>query len=233
MDIAEKTLQLKQDFDAVYEAGKKAEHDRFWDIFQNVERRRWVSAFEGKGWNDETFYPNHDIVPVGDAASLFRYCGITDLEARLIECGVILDTSGATNLNGAFGESNVTALPALNISKCTTSITTGGIFSGCYSLKTIRKIITSEATVWNNLTFQLCRLLENLIIEGVIGAGVFNVQWSTNLTHESLMSIINALQDKTGDTSGTAWKLTLGPDNIAKLTADELLMIENKGWLYQ
>ena len=40
MNITEKVLRQKQDFDDVYEAGKKAEYDAFWDAFQdngNVE----------------------------------------------------------------------------------------------------------------------------------------------------------------------------------------------------
>ena len=45
-----------------------------------------------------------------------------------------------------------------------------------------------------------CTALEDLVIEGVIGNNGFSVQWSTKLSHDSLMSIMNALQDKLGKT---------------------------------
>ena len=46
------------------------------------------------------------------------------------------------------------------------------------------------------------------------------------------MSIINALVDYSEDSGGTTYTLTIGTDNIAKLSADEIAIIENKGWNY-
>ena len=72
--------------------------------------------------------------------------------------------------------------------------------------------------------------LEEIIIEGTIGQNGFNVQWSNKLTHDSLLSILNALEDKTSDNSGTTWTIGLGPTNIAKLTANEKAIATQKGW---
>ena len=58
------------------------------------------------------------------------------------------------------------------------------------------------------------------------------MRWSTKLSHDSLMSIINALKDYSADTSGTTYTLTIGGTNIEKLTQDELDSIEEKGWEY-
>lgn len=48
---------------------------------------------------------------------------------------------------------------------------------------------------------------------------------STNLTHDSLMVVINGLQTVT-----TTQKLTLGSTNLAKLTDAEKQIATDKGW---
>lgn len=51
-----------------------------------------------------------------------------------------------------------------------------------------------------------------------------DLHYCTNLTHDSLMIIINGLQTVTGKT------LTLGADNLAKLTDAEKQIATDKGW---
>ena len=51
------------------------------------------------------------------------------------------------------------------------------------------------------------------------------------LTHDSLMTFINALEDKTADTSGWVWTLSMGSENLAKLTAEEKAIATQKGWV--
>ena len=46
MNISEKILQLKQDFDDVYEAGKKDQYNEFWDSYQqNGNRVDYIYGF--------------------------------------------------------------------------------------------------------------------------------------------------------------------------------------------
>ena len=68
------------------------------------------------------------------------------------------------------------------------------------------------------------------IIGGTININGFDFHWSTKLSHDSLMSIINALQDKTTDTSGTSWVVTLGTENLAKLSDSQKAIATQKGW---
>ena len=75
-------------------------------------------------------------------------------------------------------------------------------------------------------TFGGCKALENLLVHGTIGQNGFNVSQSTKLTHDSLMSIINALEAKTEGT----WTVTLGATNLAKLTDAEKAIATQKGW---
>ena len=104
-------------------------------------------------------------------------------------------------------------------------------FSDCQKLETIEGIDLTSATTVDSL-FYNCKALTNLTINGTISINNLDLTYCTLLTHESLMSVINALVDKTTDTSGTVWKIKLGSTNLAKLTDDEKLIIENKGWTY-
>jgi hypothetical protein len=188
------TADYAEKVGTLYDKGKQAEHDAFWDSFQGATRKRWSSSFQYECWNDTTFYPKYDLIISGDAASLFRYCGITDLEGRLNECGVILDTSECTSLNCGFGESKLlTTVPALDLRKCAASGSALGIFSGCISLKTIRKLIVSEETQPSS-SFQNCPMLENITFEGVIGQNI-DFTSCTKLTYKSIVSIIEHLSD--------------------------------------
>jgi len=203
--IAEKLVIIAENEQKVYDKGyqkghnegKQAEHDAFWDAFQTSKRRNYTSMFQDASWSDKTFYPKYDITPVGSAPSLFRYCAITNLEERLNECGVVLDTSNATSLNAAFGECySLTTIPTIDLTKCTASGAANGVFSGCSVLKTIRKIIISETVPTNTGTFQNCLQLQNLEFEGVIG-NELDFRWSTKLTRASIESIVNHLSDTT------------------------------------
>ena len=96
-------------------------------------------------------------------------------------------------------------------------------------LKRIGRIDISSRTD-TGYVFYGCSELEEINFEGPINTSI-SFQWCTKLTHDSLMSIINALKDNSEDTSGTTYTLTLGATNIAKLTNDEILIAENKGWV--
>ena len=184
-----------------FEAGKKAEHDAFWEAFQSPSRRTWENVFQGEGWNDDTFYPKHDIVPTGSAGSLFRYSCITDLEGRLNECGVKLDTSKATSLNNIFVQSALTVIPVVDMTGCTATNAINGAFAGCTSLKTIRGIKINPNVLSSKVdTFNNCPMLEDVSFEGEIGLSL-DFKLSTKLTSASIESIINHLSDTaTGNT---------------------------------
>lgn len=214
--------------------GMQNEYDRFWDAYQeNGKRTYYLSAFSGINggnlWDEKLFRPKYDIKPTR-ADSMFRFMAIKDLETHLNNCGVALDTSNTTHFNLFFGESKCEIIPTIDITGLADGGTTTSMFSGCYSLHTLRKLIVKETISFNNGFLEKCNKLKNLIIEGTIGKNGFNVQWSTELTHDSLMSIINALKDYSGDTSGTAWTVTIGATNKAKLTEEELTIASNKGW---
>lgn len=103
------------------------------------------------------------------------------------------------------------------------------VFSYCANLKTVRTLTVNENNTFSSW-FQNCNSLENITFAGVIAKNGLSFQWSTKLSHESLVSIINCLEDKTEDTSGTAWVVTVGSTNYAKLTEEEIRIASQKGW---
>ena len=231
MTIAEKLQTIAENEQKVYGAGEQAEYDGFWDAFQqNGARESYSYGFAGHGWTDKTFKPKHNIKP-NIMANMFYASRIEgDLVEILESLGVSLDTSKATSISNAFSTCRLSRIGIVDATGVTSTLQT--VFSYAEYLQTIDKLILkADGSNVFNQAFVGAVSLANLTIEGVIGSNGFNVQWSP-LTHDSLMSIVNALQDKTADTSDTTWTITLGTNNLSKLTAEEKAIIERKGWVY-
>lgn len=200
MNIAEKLATIAENEQKVYEAGKKAEHDAFWDSYQkNGSRSDYGRAFYG--WSLECFKPKYDLKPTGGCNYMFHDLfapGGTSksLKAALESCGVELDTSGvcgtasnAKPFTNMFYYSWVSETPTID--------TTGAddISQLCYYASrtvTIEKLILKEdGTQTGNAIFDHCTKLANIVIEGTIGC-----DWDMSdcpLTEASLYSVINAL----------------------------------------
>lgn len=232
-DIATKLTTVAENQQKVYDAGKQAEYDAFWDAYQTIgERVNYQASFGGGGWTNATFKPKYDINPT-NASAMFMYSAIANLEVALNNAGVTLDLRNAASTSQMFAGSAVIVLPELDLRGCTYgSGTLYQMFMACKNLATIRKIILKNAGTdrFTANDFSGCVALENVVFEGVIGRNGLSLASSTKLTHDSLVSIINCLADYSGDTSGTTWKITIGSANIAKLTEDELSIAYNKGW---
>lgn len=210
-------------YDQGFAAGKQAEYDAFWDVYQeNGTLTKYDGAFYGGGWTDGTFKPKYDIVPIV-ATNMFRSCGVTNIKASLEAVGVVLDTSNCTGMVYSFNAAVTTALPKIDFTGC---VTTDSAFLECRKLEDV-SIVVKESNTYSS-TFNACVALKNLTVEGTIGQNGFNVSSSPLLTHDSLMSIINALKDYSG--SGSTYSVTLGSENLAKLTDAEKMQAVNRGW---
>jgi hypothetical protein len=213
------------DTTGVFEAGKKSEYDAFWDAFQNKGTRdHYGYSFAGLGWSYKNYYPKYSMIPKY-ATSMFEQSRVDDVYSRLDEKNLVLDFSECIQIANVFYAAYTEHLRRIDVRKAEDL---GNLFS--YSrIVTIEALVVDESASYRTC-FVSSKELTNLTIEGTIGKNGFNVQWSTLLTHDSLMSIINALKDYSEDTSGTEWVVTLGAENIAKLTEEEILIAENKGW---
>lgn len=228
MSIADKLTTIAENQQAVYDAGKQDEYDRFWDVYQgNGTQTNCDYMFYATRWSNENFRPKYDIRPTS-AQNMFARSNIAgDLTEILADLGIALSFSNATNVGYAFCATKFTKVGTLDLQKATSH---SYIFYDASFLKEIEKIIMPPQ---NSGTyegwFSLCTALEKLTIDGEIKRNGFNFNRSTKLTHDSLMSIINALADKSADTSAT-WKITLGESNLPKLTDAEKAIATEKGW---
>lgn len=219
----------EQGVEAGKTAGVQSEYDRFWDSYQlNGAISSYSRAFCGERWNDQNFTPKYDIIATS-IAYMFQSTGIADIPAALERQGVIFDSSRATNVTYAFNGNKITRVPVVSTVSASDLNT---LFGWAPLIVTIEKLILKEdgTQKFADNVFHTCSALENIVIEGKIGTNGFNVSWSTKLTHDSLISIINALKDYSEDTSGTTWAITLGTTNLAKLTDAEKAIATQRGW---
>lgn len=231
MSIAEKLVTIAENEQKIYDAGKKAEYDRFWDEYQrNGDRVKYNSAFSGY-WGDGCFQPKYDMRPT-TATSMFQESSITDLVGILKERGVVLDLSNCTKIVMMFYWcKKITTIPIVDTTATTDDGTSGTfyyLFGSDEKLQSIEKIILKQSgeQKFNN-PFSGCSALREIRFEGVIGNDI-SFQDSPLLTHDSLMSIINHLKDFSGTT--TTMTLTLRTTNLAKLTDAEKAIATQKGW---
>lgn len=108
------------------------------------------------------------------------------------------------------------------------------MFNGCVSLLTLGNIDMSNISSMNSNTFGQCTSLTN--ITGFMDRDTmtiptikinFDISGCTNLTHESLINIINSLVPMTAATIKT---ITLSDNSLNELTPVEKMEIINKYW---
>lgn len=211
----------------VYEAGKKAEYDEFWDSYQDYGKRRYYkNAFSGSGWNEHTFRPKYDIIDTVGQNTFQESLINVDLREHLNNLGVKLDTSGVKYMTYYFYSSKFTALPEIST---VSSASVACCFQNA-TLKTIDKLIFKEdgsQTLTN--TFTNASRLEHLEIEGVIGRDI-SFSYSP-LTVESMKSIITHLKNYTGTQDAGKYTLTL-KDTCKTLMAEQGEIEELNGKTY-
>jgi hypothetical protein len=214
--------RAKVDYDEVYEAGKKAEWNEFWDaIQQNGTRGDYSYAF--RFFADSSFYPKYDIQPTS-AIGMFGSSNIVDLKQRLLDCGVTLDFSKTTNLSYMFSPCyTIIRVPTIT---ATSATTLEYMFSNDNQLIEIEKIVLkSDGTQSLFRTFRWCAQLEQLTIEGVIGhINGIDLQSSTKLSKASITSVVNALSTTTSGLTATFSK-TAVESAFGSTTSEEWLAL--------
>lgn len=136
------------------------------------------------------------------------------------------DTTNVTNMQEMFGYCY--SLRTLDLSHFTTNAVTNftNMFRGCHSLYDLdfSGLDTSSVSSTSTLTmFDTCPNLINLKVGKITVNFKFNK--CNNLSHDSLMNVINALEP-----TDTTLTLTIGSTNIAKLSEEELAIATEKGW---
>lgn len=206
----------------------------FWDKYQDKGNRTdYAFAFSSIYWTQDNFTPKYDIRPINARNMFNSNNNFVNLKKCFDDNGVVLDLSKATSVFNLFSLcKNLEEVGVIDISSVTDMSLIGDVFANCIKLKTIERFKLpsfSVGSTFTNRPFYRAEALQNITFDGIINCNGFTMQWSP-LTHDSLISLLNILEDKSSDTSGTDWVVTVGTDNLNKLTDDEIGIANNKGW---
>ena len=202
-----------------------------------------------------TEVPLLDTSSVTDMSSMFSNCSqlktiplfntsnVTTMYGTFYGCAVIdnlplLDTSKVTKMNDTFKRCyDLKKIPEINTENVTSFNST---FYNCSTLYELPALNASKVTDINQM-FLLCNKLKNF--GGLINLGeAYNIRQPANissyklvlddspeLTHDSLMNIINNLYDI--KTKGcNVQGLVLGITNLNKLTSEQIAIATERGW---
>jgi surface protein len=182
-----------------------------------------------------------DTTNVTDMKYMFRSCNaLTSLDVSSF------DTSKITDMQSMFA--SCYALTSLDLSSFDTTNVTSmrSMFYECLKLQTLSEVKADACSNARDALYR-CAKLTNFGGFKNIGKGYtqktsnysnysIGLSQSTELTHESLMNVINNLYDlnltynvANGGTLYTQ-QLVIGSTNMAKLSADEIAIATNKGW---
>ena len=219
MSTTNDLISIAKNEQTVYDAGKKAEYDAFWNAFQaNGERTNYRQGFSGEGWTDTTFTPKYNIIVEGNAQNMFWGSVIVDMVTALKNNNVTIDTSGATDLSYAFSCNSlylpeVSAVSATNI---------GNLFGYNRNLISIKKLILKNdgSQTFSNV-FYNCTALVKIDIDGVIGNDIdFKSCPLDNASFESVVSALSStVTGKTVSFNKKAKEAAFTADEWATLTA--------------
>ena len=154
-----------------------------------------------------------------------------------------INIKNVTNISGMFSGSGLITAKGLNTSKAQYI---NNLFASCENLEEIDSLECNNVTNIQNIIYN-CSKLVNL--GGFINLGKIYTQKTTNyihykldlsycteLTHDSLMNVINNLYDLNltynvaGGRKLYTQSLALGRTNLAKLTEEEIAIATSKGW---
>lgn len=178
MSIADKLTTVAENVPKVYEAGKKAEYDRFWDTYQqNGERTAYTYAFYG--WYDDVYNPKYPLI--GNVNGAFINAEITN---TLVDIKIVYTKT--TNTSAIFQNCRqLKTIPYIEFSKYANL--NNANFTNCFELENITVGADHDNGIYINS--------DNL-----------DLHWSEKLTKASITSIINALSTTSSGLSITLSK---------------------------
>lgn len=223
MTIADKILRAKDDYDAVYSAGYekgKAEgggggsYDQGYAAGKQSERDLFWDNFQQNG-----NCHNYD--------SAFRGDFFNDAIYNPTYPIIASDTYGASYMymnNKRLTDTKVTvSVPGLG---------NGMVFYQASRLKRIPTLEISDKTTFSNW-FAGCSALEEMNVVGEIAQNDFDVRWSTKLSRDSIIGVVNALSPTTTGLTVTLSKAAVenafAPINITPFNESSFDEITNNG----
>lgn len=195
--------------------GAKIQDDFWSSIKESINEKGYAYAFAGKAWTADTFKPTFDLAPTGSANSMFYASNIPNIKQTLEDCGVKLDLTKATTATNAFNVTSTTALPEIDLRNCTQH---QSVFAYSGYLQSIDKVYFADGVAVTNC-FNDCGNLTHVIFGGTFASTGLNLQWSTRLDKESIVSIFTALSANTSGLSITLSKQAV--NNAFNINVDD------------
>lgn len=225
MSIAEKLTTIAENEQKVYDAGKQAEYDRFWDIHQtNGTRNIYAGAFAG--WRGENFNPKYKMAPKGTTVAQYMFYGFNRGTSEMFDMSPyndMLDCSGIINAQAMFNDAWIKNLYC-DFSSCTSFSSTFQSTNASrvqnITLKVTNKLINYTSCFTNQSSLSLLFFTDDSEIVATISFAA-----CSKLTDESVQSIINALGVVT-----TTKTITFHSTVVNKLTDEQIAQIAEKGW---
>jgi hypothetical protein len=211
MSIAEKLQTIAENEQKVYEAGKQAEYDAFWDSYQDCGNRiNYSYAFAGIGWTDETFKPKYPIKAVG-GYSTGMFTNGANIQNKVIEA----DFSDATSMTNTFNGANVKHIGVLN---CPNVSNFNLTWLACSAEQIDLIKLNKNGGQKFTSSFERMVNLIKIRFEGLISENV-GFPNSALLDKESVINIFSVLST---DSTGKTLSLSLGAVDTAFETAEGL-----------
>ncbi len=195
-----KPSEMPSGLEEVFEAGKQAEYDAFWNMYQkNGSRVTYGYAFAGECWNSENFKPKYPIMLNSPnswtlSPGVFRYFDRNFTKPPLEIRSGDIDFENVYSMTDMFRDANIAVVEMNKIPKnlSNMSCTFAGLDIDHHVIHTI-KLGVKETTSYDDLCFY-CTVLKNVsfVVGSVIGNDIW-FQLSTLLTKESIKNIFNAL----------------------------------------
>lgn len=205
--------------------GKITSLRKWWyDYTKNMPNNGAPNAFSYYHWTDSTFNPQNDMA-CSSANNMFASSRIRNIRGILKRNKVnliFLDTlSNHTQFFSIFTNAHVMYLPYL---KLPTTSTAYGWFTGCSKLIEVDGYECTENHAFEtssgaNKTFQGCTELVKIIFHGTVGKNC-DIHWSTKLSRESILSLLQVLK-----ASVTGVTITL-PTKCIDTATDTLALIQ-------
>lgn len=207
MSIADKIIRAKTDYDEVYEAGKQAERDRFWDAYQqNGNRTDYYNAFSGDGWTSENLKPKYKVTPLdlyqGGVSMFYRCNWRANNPSKIIDFSKIahmFDFSNLTDANYMFNSANIDNIIA-DFSSAESLDAVFGSRWGTSGLKTITIKVSEKAKLHNTFGSTITNL--SFMSGSIIGQDI-SLSDAWYLTKESFMNVINTLSSSVSGKTAT------------------------------
>ena len=199
--------------------------------------------------------PQIDTSNVTNMQGMFNYCynlktipqmdtsKVTDMSSMFFKCNNLIsipsmDTSKVTNMGSMFTECySIETIPQINTSNVTNM---ASMFFSASKLNTLPLLDTSKVVYIGNMFANVSSLIniggfENLGQAYLTTQSANNSDYqltisnNKNITHDSLMNIINNLYDIKAK-GVKPQKIQIGTSNLAKLSEEERNIAVSKGW---